>query len=391
MKRKLIVEQISEIYPNSKAQHFLKSAAARDFSEYDVANMTEYEAFQYFRTKRWGDRPDVQCPNCGIWSPHYEIKGQQRWRCRTKGCGKYFSVLYGTVFQERKLSYKKMLMMFVAFAAAANGVSFDYLSLMFSITTKTAQVFIGKIREVLIRERDETKLSGLIHIDGGHFGGRPRNGRVRRVDVEDIRNHVVDMLTKKKTKQPAKTAKANFARKMKKRRVIIVLRQVSPIPGLGAEKTIVHIADGENEQIAMSLAEKYIAPGSVIWSDENAAYNRFGANYEHETVEHSKEFATLEGVNNNQAESYFSRIRRHVLGVVHRIEPKYMEDIAVEMAWREDVRRLSMGQRVDDLLSKTFQAGRSRYWTGYWQGINRPGELIWSPVKDKLEVRAVQY
>jgi len=48
---------------------------------------------------------------------------------------------------------------------------------------------------------------------------------------------------------------------------------------------------------------------------------------------------TDDGVNVNQAESFFSRLRRAEYGIHHRISGQYLYQYANEMAWREDRRR----------------------------------------------------
>jgi hypothetical protein len=357
-------------------QHFLKSAALRDFTLAHVAEMTEDEAHELLINHRWGGRDRIACPSCGGVGAHYYVRKGRRWRCKFSECGDYFTVFSNTVFQDRKLSHKKILMAIVVFVTFSNGISYDHFSGLLDIQIKTAQVLLGKLREVLLRTRSIGKLAVFAQIDGGHFGGRPRHGRVRRVENNAIQEHVQTMLTKK-TKQPVQTVKANMKRRIKKRRVVMVMREVSLAPGDGAIRTIVEITDSENEIAAMSLASRYIKPGTLIMSDENPAYNQFSKHFQHLTVEHAKEFATIDGTNSNQAESYFSRLRRYVLGVSHRIEPKYLMDIATEMAWREDVRRMTYEERFTDILHRLFRCGKSKYWTGYWQGYNRPGEIVW--------------
>jgi hypothetical protein len=54
-----------------------------------------------------------------------------------------------------------------------------------------------------------------------------------------------------------------------------------------------------------------------------------------------------------------------------------MTDIATEMAWREDVRRKTQRERIYQLLGAAFSIGRSKWWRGYWQKVNRPGEILW--------------
>lgn len=78
-----------------------------------------------------------------------------------------------------------------------------------------------------------------------------------------------------------------------------------------------------------------------------------------------------------QDESFFSRMRRAVLGVYHRITPKYMLDYAWEMAWREDLRRKPTKKQVKNLVSRVFaSAGISKDWINYGHGNMRKGEIM---------------
>jgi hypothetical protein len=56
-------------------------------------------------------------------------------------------------------------------------------------------------------------------------------------------------------------------------------------------------------------------------------------------VNHSAEYVSDDGANVNQAESWFSRLRRAEYGIHHRISGGYLYQYANEMAWREDHRR----------------------------------------------------
>ncbi|MNL56353.1 ISXO2-like transposase domain protein [compost metagenome] len=114
----------------------------------------------------------------------------------------------------------------------------------------------------------------------------------------------------------------------------------------------------------------------MVHTDESNAFSRLSVRYEHYTVNHSIEFSTDEGVNENQAESFFARARRLVWGAIHRMTPKYMLDYMNEIAWREDVRRKDTVTQMELLLDATLNNGRSRWWRGYWQGHHRPSELM---------------
>lgn len=360
------------------AQHFLKSAKLRDVTLNDIAFMSEEEAFWFFVETRWGSRDNVCCPHCGSIHSHYFRKHRKQWHC--KDCDGYFSVTTGTPFQDHKLSFKRILMGMIIFIAGANSVSLHQLSRLLKVQVKTAQAFVGKIREILHGIHAPQKLSGLVQIDGGYFGGRPRQGRVRRRNSpEQIAAHVEAKKNGKITsnKPPrSKMGRMNWL-KRQKRRVVMVLRELHPEPYMGARRTIVAICKSENELDAIELARHYVTAGSLIMTDENPAYNKLSSWYTHKTVQHAVEFSTIDGVNDNQAESYYSRLRRYVLGVGLRIEPKYLMDIAVEMAWREDMRRKTEGEKLRGMLGATFKHGLSEWWRGYWQGHHREGELLW--------------
>jgi len=130
--------------------------------------------------------------------------------------------------------------------------------------------------------------------------------------------------------------------------------------------TSVAVLKGETAELVGPHIAQYAAHGSVVMSDENAAYNWLDQYYDHRVVNHQVEYSSPEGNNENQAESFFSRLRRHVLGISHRIEPKYMLDIAIEMAWREDVRRKTEGHKTSALTFGLLTPHRSK-WRGYFQ------------------------
>ena len=103
-------------------------------------------------------------------------------------------------------------------------------------------------------------------------------------------------------------------------------------------------------------------------TDDSGAYGWLSAYYDHQTVCHSDEYSTKDGVNNNGAESYMARLRRSEYGVFHGMRPEYFAFYVMETAWREDVRRNTLEEKLQDLTSRLFRAGLSKAWRGYRQG-----------------------
>lgn len=354
-------------------QHWLLSSSVKDISLYDISEMTENDAFIFFCRVRWGDISTPGCPFCGVINNHYFRKSRRQWRC--KDCDAYFSVTTKTVWADRKLPFKKILMMIYEFTSSPNGLSASALSRKLRVNYKTAWVFCHKLRESISRSTDETKFSGEIHVDGGHFGGKPRGGQFRnKAKPEDIATKV-----KLGTSQGAKRSRQsrkNMERKLKNRRIVMVVREVRP--GFGGIRTRCFLAKAEDENVAKYIAKHCITPGSTVRTDESPAYSSYSLHFRHETVEHSKEYSTIDGVNNNQAESYFSRLRRSEYGTFHRMMAVYMLDYANEMAWRENHRRLTEQGKLIDLVVRSLTVGLSRWWRGYWDGCRRKDEMIYN-------------
>jgi len=345
------------------ARHFLLSKEARNFSFDDVARLSEDDVQALFVKQRWGVHGEgVQvCPDCGSIDRHYVIRGRRQWRCKAMGCGRTFSVTSGTKFQDHKLPLKKIMQVLWLYVTGVKGVSALEVSRRVDVAYQTAFTLLHKLREGLLDERNLEPLGRHVEIDGGHFSGRIRKPR-------------------KKIKTTAMPARAKQGKTWyathPNRRIVMVLREISPIQGQGATRTIVEVVPAEAEVHVTPLALKYIKKGSVVHTDESNAFSRLGVRYEHFTVNHSVEFSTDEGVNENQAESFFARSRRLVWGAIHRMAPKYMLDYMNEIAWREDFRRKDTVKQVGLLLDAVLNNGRSRWWRGYWQGHHRPGELM---------------
>jgi hypothetical protein len=358
-----------------RGQHFLLSKEVRDFTLWDAASMSEEECFWKFVQFRWGDKSKVVCPSCGCIGLPFARLSRSQLRCRH--CDHHFSPMVNSPFADRKMEFKKLLMAFCLYTASAKGVPALFMSRLLDMQDKTATALTGKLREVLLHERDEDILTGVIEIDGGYFCGKPRKPNVRlKQRPEDVAAAVEakfkgEPLPKRK---PRSRAEARNWERRKLKRVVMVLRQIHPEKGQGACKTRVAIAYSENASTAATLARRLVEDNSTIMTDENGAYTVLSTWYDHHSVEHSREFCTIDGVNENQAESFFSRLRRAEYGTYHGFRPKYLMDYAQEFAWREDMRRTTEHDKMKDLMGRLFNSGLSSWWRGYWQGNHRAGE-----------------
>jgi transposase-like protein len=364
------------------AQHFLASKFARNLPIHEITTLSNDQLLPLFAQARWSSETEQCCPDCGVIRSHYFLRQRRKWRC--KDCGKEFSVTSGTVFHASKLELSEIALAIYNFNNSANGVSASELSRTLGIQYKTAWLLNMRLREAILKSRPDEPMSGTVQVDGGYFGGKRRNANRRGSAIRDERNHAIELklsaqptTRQKRLQNVLPGGKANAERR-KKRRVIFTVRELSPKSGCGAIKTAVFVALAESEAAAAQVAEKFIAPGTEVMTDECQAYFQFSARYNHRSVQHSKEYRTADGVDDNQAESFFSRMRRAEYGVYHGFRPNYLVDYANEFAWREDVRRIGMRERYLQLLELAMRPQRTRWFAKYYQKVRRKTEILGS-------------
>lgn len=315
------------------AQHFLLSPEAKTLSLVKVLRMTDKAAEKAFRSIRWADTGgEPVCPECGSLD-HYDLKSRPVWKC--KGCSKQFSITSGTIFHSRKLILRDILGAIAIFTNGAKGYSALQLSRDLGIDYKCAFVLAHKMREAIALARQEGALSGNVEIDGAYFGGyvKPANARKDRKD------------RRKKIHQSGK------------RQVVIAARE-------RGGRTVTAVKASEAEGVA--VAKAHIAEGTTVHADEVTHWDKLAANFPIKRINH-KEAYSKDGACTNQAESFFSRMRRSEIGIHHHIAGKYLEAYASELAWREDNSRIANGNQFTMIVSAAAIAPKSDRWCGYWQ------------------------
>jgi len=329
--RTTYVTSVTEIV--TLAQHFLLSAAARTLKLKSIYKMGEDAAWETFKAVRFADNGgEPYCPACGCVEPYF-ITTRRKWKC--KGCAKQFSVTSGTIFASRKLDFTDILAAIAIFVNAAKGISSLQLARDLDVQYKTAFVMAHKLREVMGIGDDAVTLSGDVEIDGMHIGGhvRPANHKENRKDRRRSENKDSD------------------------RRVVVAMRERG-----GRTLTFVETREGAG----VARAVDRVAPGSTMHADEASHWDALHGYFRTTRINHSELYADGESCT-NQAESFFSRIRRAVWGQHHHVSPQHLHQYATENAWREDNRRCDNKALWGKVIGGALAAPVSRNWKGYWQ------------------------
>lgn len=315
------------------AQHFLLSAKARTLSLRTIYQAGEDKAYETFKAIRWaatGGEP--VCPRCGC-VESYGIATRRKFKCA--GCHHQFSVTSGTIFASRKMAFVDLLAAICIFTNAVKGISSLQMARDLDCQQKTAFVLCHKLREAMAAEVEGETLDDVVEMDGAYFGGhiRPANFKEDRIDRR-LAQHQTG-----------------------KRRVVVVLRE-------RAGRTLPFVVRHEGEGV--EIAKRVVDRLAVIHADEASHWDALHAGWMTKRINHSEAYSDGVGCT-NQAESYFSRLRRMVTGQHHGVSPKHLSQYAHEAAWKEDHRREDNGALAYRSLGLGLAHGVSRNWAGYWQ------------------------
>jgi hypothetical protein len=80
-----------------------------------------------------------------------------------------------------------------------------------------------------------------------------------------------------------------------------------------------------------------------------------------------QEAYSFDGACTNQAEEYFSRLRRAEIGIHHHICRRVSAALRAGKFMAEDSRRVSNGDQVSRVATLAMKRGKSMDFTGYWQ------------------------
>jgi transposase-like protein len=309
--------------------------------------MSDEEVELVFIRLRWADnKGEPYCPHCGCPTVYVCRRPSRapRWRC--KACQKDFSITSGTLFAFHKMPLRAYLLAIAIFCNEVKGKSMLALSRDIGVQYKTSFVLAHKIREAMAMEVRKTAIGGKgrkAEIDGGYFGGyvKPANLRENRRDRRLRQNQTG------------------------KRKVVVVIRERGP-----DGKTLPGVFD--SEVAALNFIRRQVPRETELYADEAGAWNALHARYELHRINHQEAYSLPGAVYTNNAESFFSRMRRAEIGHHHHLAGPCLLRFAQEASWREDHRREANGEHVDRLIALAMRNKPSVDFCEYWQRGPRP-------------------
>lgn len=316
------------------AQRFQASKAARTITEGDVYRMGDDEVWAHCKLHRWPDTDgEPVCPHCGVLRC-YEIRTRKIFKC--SGCRKQFSLTSGTVLHSRKKPLRYYLIIALKFAMNVKGCAATVLGRTVGSEEKAAWVLSHKLREAVRNNRANLMLgtTGVVELDGGYFGGHIR---------------------------PKNTGREGLKPTIKRRKAcVLVLRE-------RAGATLTKVIETENSQDIDAIVRKHVLKGAELAADESAAYNVLHARHKVYRINHRLMYSDKMGGHTNNAESFFSRLRRSQWGIHHRFSRRYLAFYAAEMAYHQDRCKIDFRTIFNEISEFLLGMPMSRRFKGYWQ------------------------
>jgi transposase-like protein len=272
----------------------------------EITELTEPEARQYLANIRWPNGP--VCPHCGNTEKVYVLKGKTTreglYKCGA--CRKQFTVTVGTVMQDSHLTCKQWITAFHLMCSSKKGISALQLQRELGMKSYESAWFLAhRIRAAM---EEMNMLSGTVEVDETYVGGKHIKG-------------------------------TEAGRGTKKTPVMAMISR----NGI-AESRVIERANSETLRSAM---KEVILPDSRIVTDEYSGYNGTKKHFKggHETVNHHAKEYSRGDVHVNNAESYFSLLKRGVHGTFHHVSKKHLGRYCHEFSFRWNRRKINDGLR----------------------------------------------
>ena len=309
----------------------------------------EAAAYRYMERLRWNG--EASCPHCHSTEVTYlnpengssrktrtgAMSARRVWQCR--GCRKQFSVLTGTVMHGTRVSVRIWLFVIFEMVANKNGVAEAEIARRYGLCNRTAWHLLHRIREAMGND-GLAMLGGEGHVivaDETYVGGslKSMNNKARK-RLESV---------------PVTPGSREGGPGWNKASVLTLIDTTT-----GESRSRV-VPDVTGKTLRKVIADQVYMSGSTLHTDESKSYNAVASEFAaHETVNHKDgEYARYRNgkvITSNQAENFFSQLKRSLDGTHHHVSRKHLHRYLGEFDFRYSTRTESDTERMAMLVGQ---------------------------------------
>jgi len=230
-------------------------------------------------------------------------------------CRQQFTVTVGTVLESSHVPISKWLMALFLLCSSKKSLSANQIHRMIGVTYKTAWFLCHRIRFGMTPNHGaEPKLKGTVEVDETFVGGKGE-------------------------------ARTRFRRQTP---VVALIERL----GLARVKVVASVTQ---KNLGTALSE-CVSPEAIVNTDEHPGYKNPLQHWkEHQAVNHSRKEYQRQNpdgsrASTNTAESFFSLLKRGVIGAWHHVSREHLSKYANEFAFRWNTRHDSDAIRLAKFL-----------------------------------------
>jgi hypothetical protein len=268
---------------------------------------TEEACKQYLTEKRWPN--GVECPRCHN-TKVYELKSKPfHWVCKAKACGGRngyrFSVISKTVFENTNYPLRTWFQVIYLMTQSKKGISALQIHRQIgSGDYRTAWYMCHRIRSAM-KDGGFAKLMGEVEVDETYIGGKDKNRHWSK------RKHVKGGSGK-----------------------------IAVIGAIARKGNVVcQIIENTDRLTLSQFVRNTVADNvSLVATDEHPGYGRLRRQYPHEVVQHQKHEYVRGNVHTANLDSFWSLLKRGVIGTYHNVSKDYLPLYLAEFSYRHNHR-----------------------------------------------------
>lgn len=266
---------------------------------------TEDACKRHLQERRWPN--GVTCPRCG--NPKvYTLKARPfNWLCKAPKCGGRngyrFSVITKTVFENTNYPLQIWFQVMYLMTQSKKGMSALQIHRQIgSGSYETAWYMCHRIRAAM-RDEGFPKLMGEVEVDETYIGGKEKNRHM---------SQRVQGLAPKTTVIGAIARKGNV---------------------------VCRIIENTDRQTMSQFVRQTVGDRvSLVATDEHPGYGRLKREYPHQTVNHFKGEYVRGNVHTSNLDSFWSLLKRGVIGTYHKVSKDYLPLYLAEFSFRHNNR-----------------------------------------------------
>ena len=282
-----------------------------NFLEFNKKFPTEIACINHFVQIRY--QGQINCRHCGNSKVYHRQDEPKKFQCNA--CKNSFSVFKDTIFEKSNTDLRKWMYAIHLFLNSKKGISGYQLQREIGVTYKCAWRMLKQIRLAMSNVQNKEFIGNLVEADETYVGGKPRK-KNKKDDDDETPPTPRGRATKKNAVAGCidRINKSVFAKVMTKN------EQNQKLSGIQL----------------LDMLSQVVIQDSVIISDEFKGYNILNkkTNHLHLKVDHTKEYIANDDVHTNNIESFWSTLKRGIVGIYHHVSSKYLQKYVDEFCFR---------------------------------------------------------